>query len=155
MPDLHVFDPHLETATAWLNELGETLAIAPAHHPQRTLRALRAGLHAIRDRLPAKDVVELGNKLPTLIRGVFYEAWKFDNDHTRIRDPEALLARVAQKLATERGLDPAGVLRAVIQLLGSHVPSEELSDITATLPRSIAIWWATVPRDFARASFPR
>jgi uncharacterized protein (DUF2267 family) len=153
VPQLNVFDPHLETAAAWLTELGEALELP--NHPQRALRALRAGLHAIRDRLPAKEVVDLGAQLPTLIRGVYYEGWTLGNDPGRIRDPAAMIARVAAELAQDPNLDPDRVLRAVIHLLVGHVSSGEIADVIATLPRSIAVWWQTLPRDLDRTGYRR
>lgn len=136
----HVFDSHLETANTWLNELSENLELSPSDRP-RALHALRAGLHAIRDRLPAAEVVDLGAQLPTLIRGLYYEGWTLANDPTRIRDRAAMIARVQQELATDPRLDPVDVLRAVIHLLVEHVSPGEILDAVATLPRAIASLW--------------
>jgi uncharacterized protein (DUF2267 family) len=136
----HVFDSHVENANAWLSELGESLDLSPADHP-RALHALRAGLHAIRDRLPAAEVVDLGAQLPTLIRGLYYEGWTLANDPTRIRDRAAMIARVAKELAPDPRLDPVDVLRAVIHLLVEHVSPGEILDVVATLPRALAALW--------------
>lgn len=136
----HVFDSHLETASAWLNQLIENLDLSQPADPQ-ALRALRAGLHAIRDRLPAAEVVDLGAQLPTLIRGLYYEGWTLTNDPTRIRDRAAMIARVQDELASDPRLDPVDVLRAVIHLLVEHVSPGEILDVIATLPRPIAELW--------------
>jgi uncharacterized protein (DUF2267 family) len=135
----HVWQPHLETANTWLNELGENLGLSP-QDAAHALRALRAGLHAIRDRLPAAEVVDLGAQLPTLIRGLYYEGWRLANDPTRIRDRAAMIARVREELATDP-LDPVDVLRAVIHLLVEHVSPGEILDVVATLPSRIAELW--------------
>ena len=136
----HVFDSHLETANAWLNQLIEGLDLAPSDTPH-ALHALRAGLHAIRDRLPAAEVVDLGAQLPTLIRGLYYEGWTLTNDPTRIRDRAAMIARVQEELGSAPRLDPVDVLRAVIHLLVEHVSPGEILDVLATLPRPIAALW--------------
>ena len=140
MTRTHVFDSHLESANTWLDELSENLQLPETERP-RALHALRAGLHAIRDRLPAAEVFDLGAQLPTLIRGFYYEGWTLGNDPTQIRDREAMIARVKKGLMPDLRLDPVDVLRAVIHLLVEHVSPGEIRDITATLPRKIASLW--------------
>jgi uncharacterized protein (DUF2267 family) len=130
----------VDAANAWLRPLIEDLKLAPGEH-SRAVHALRAGLHAIRDRLPAAEVVELAAQLPTLLRGIFYEGWRLGNDPTRIRDRAAMLARVKKELGTDLRLDPRDVLRSVIRLLIKHVSPGELRDVVATLPRPIATLW--------------
>lgn len=98
----------------------ETLEL-PATERPRALHALRAGLHAIRDRLPAAEVVDLGAQLPTLIRGFDYEGWTLANDPTRMRDRDDMIERVKKELMLDPRLDPVDVLRAVIHLLVEHV----------------------------------
>lgn len=135
-----VFDPHLESANKWIDELSDNLEL-PATERRRALHALRAGLHAIRDRLPAAEVVDLGAQLPVIIRGFYYEGWTFANDPTRIRDGAAMVARVKRELMSDPRLDPVDVLRAVIHLLVEHVSAGEIRDIMSTLPRPIAALW--------------
>src|SRR5688572_2181807 len=64
MAQHHPFEPYVEVASTWLNQLSTSLALSPTED-QRALHALRAGLHAIRDRLPASEAVDLGAQLPT------------------------------------------------------------------------------------------
>jgi len=130
----------VESASGWVDQMIEGLDLSPADRP-RALHALRAGLHAIRDRLPAAEVVDLGAQLPTLIRGLYYEGWALANDPTRIRSRAAMIARVEEELRRDPRLDPVDVLRAVIHLLVEHVSPGEILDVVATLPRSIASLW--------------
>ncbi|WP_197496500.1 DUF2267 domain-containing protein [Mycobacterium sp. 1274761.0] len=37
--------------------------------------ALRAVLHALRDRLPVNEAAQLGAQLPMLVRGIYYTGW--------------------------------------------------------------------------------
>lgn len=136
----HVFDPAVTSANRWLQELAESLDLPPNAEP-RALHALRAGLHAIRDRLPANEVVDLGAQLPTLIRGLYYENWTRRHDPTQIRSRAEMIARVRRELGSEHRLDPVDVLRGVIHLLVEHVSAGEIHDVVATLPRSIASLW--------------
>lgn len=140
MARLHIFDSHLEVANRWMKELIEALDLGPDDHPH-ALHALRAGLHAIRDRLPDNEVLDLGAQLPALIRGFYYEGWTLHRDAKPLRNRAAMIARVEKELATERRLDPVDVLRAVIHLLVEHVSDGEIEDILATLPKPIAALW--------------
>ncbi|MGH9889255.1 MAG: DUF2267 domain-containing protein [bacterium] len=140
MAGIHVFDAHVDAANAWLRPLMEDLKLAPGED-SRAMHALRGALHAIRDRLPAAEVVDLAAQLPTLLRGIYYEGWRLGNDPTRIRDRAAMLARVKKELGTDLRLTPHDVLRSVIRLLVKHVSAGEIRDVVATLPRPIATLW--------------
>ena len=140
MTEAQVFDATVAHARSWLTELVAKLELEP-DEAGRALHALRAGLHAIRDRLPAAEVVDLGAQLPALVRGIYYEGWRLNNDPTRIRNREEMLARVQRELAPDTRFSPLAVLRAVIELLGHHISSGEISDVKSTLPRSIAELW--------------
>lgn len=140
MAKLHVFDSYLEVANRWLKELSEQLALSP-EHGARALHALRAGLHAIRDRLPDAEVIDLGAQLPTVIRGVYYEGWTHHHQPKQIRDRAAMIARVQAELPPDHQLDPVGVLRAVIHLVVQHVSEGQVEHVIATLPKSLAALW--------------
>ena len=144
----HVFDTSLQVANLWLDQLSKSVGLTP-HDQQRTLHALRAGLHAIRDRLPIAEVIDLGAQLPTLIRGLYYEGWTGTHDPTEIRDRTAMVARVASNLGRDDRLDPLDVLRGVIQLLVEHVSPGEIADIITTLPRPLAMLWKDVAENEA------
>jgi uncharacterized protein (DUF2267 family) len=140
VPRPHIFDSHLDAANGWLKQLINNLGLELTEHA-RALHALRAGMHAIRDRLPANEVLDLGAQLPTLIRGIYYEGWSLRHDPTEIRDREEMIARVRNELAPDLRLDPVDVLRGVIHLLVEHVSDGEIRDIVATLPKPIAALW--------------
>ena len=140
MTRLHIFDSHLEVANRWMKELSESLDLG-AGESSRALHALRAGLHAIRDRLPNNEVVDLGAQLPTLIRGIYYEGWTLHRDTKQLRNRAAMIARVEKELAPDKHLDPVDVLRAVIHLLVEHISDGEIQHVLATLPKPIAGLW--------------
>ncbi len=140
MTDVHVLDSALASANQWLHQLMTKLELPP-DEAGRGLHALRAGLHAIRDRLPAAEVVDLGAQLPALVRGLYYEGWRLTNDPARIRNREELLARVEHELEPDAWFSALAVVKAVIELLKDHISAGEISDVTSTLPRSIAELW--------------
>jgi uncharacterized protein (DUF2267 family) len=56
----------------WLNQVGDELGFDNEH---AAYAALRATLHAVRDRLPVELVAHFGAELPLLIRGIYYDGW--------------------------------------------------------------------------------
>lgn len=150
MPRLHALDSHLETANLWMKELVKSLRLARQDYP-RAARALRAGLHAIRDRLPNSEVVDLGAQLPTLIRGIYYDGWTLHRDTKPLRDRPGMIARVAKELTPDTRLDPVEVLRATIRLLVNHISEGEIQDVIATLPKPIAVLWQDLAEPGAAA----
>lgn len=141
MTETQVLDSTITTARQWLHELMTKLELDP-DEAERGLRALRAGLHAIRDRLPAAEVIDLGAQLPSLVRGLYYEGWRLTNDPTRIHDREDMISRVERELLPDTRFSAIAVLSAVIELLTDHVSAGEISDLVSTLPRSIADLWS-------------
>lgn len=150
MRRLHALDSHLDTANLWMKELVKSLHLARQDYP-RAARALRAGLHAIRDRLPNSEVVDLGAQLPTLIRGIYYDGWTLHRDTKQLRDRAGMIARVAKELAPDTHLDPVEVLGAVIRLLVNHISEGEIQDVLATLPKPIAALWHNLAEQEASA----
>ena len=82
---LEVFDATLHKTNSWLKELMGMLGSEDRH---RAYLALRATLHALRDRLTVEEVAQLGAQLPMLIRGFYYEGWDPTGKPLRIRDKE-------------------------------------------------------------------
>ncbi len=138
MTRTHVLDPHLDVANRWLKEFAQKLDV-PLTQYSRALHALRVGLHALRDRLPANEVLDLGAQLPIVIRGFYYEGWTLTPK--RIRDRASMVASLRRQLAPDTRLDPLDVLRAVIELLVAHVSAGEIRDVLATLPKPIRELW--------------
>jgi uncharacterized protein (DUF2267 family) len=68
---IDVFETTLHKTNGWRKELLEELDWQDRH---AAYLALRATLHALRDRLTVEEVAELGAQLPMLIRGFYYEA---------------------------------------------------------------------------------
>lgn len=138
MTESHVFDKTLMKSTQWLSEVMNALQISD---PRKGLRALRAGLHALRDRLPQDELVQLGAQLPMLLRGLYYEGWSHNAPQSRVRGRDAFLTMVESYLE-DPTLDPEAVTRAVVQVLAWHISGGELDDVASTLPRPLAELWS-------------
>src|SRR5688500_8251034 len=102
MTGLNVFDKTLQTTNIWLNEIGEETG----PDRQRAFHALRAVLHAVRDRLPVDVSAHLAAQLPLLIRGAYYDGWNPSPSPARNRSRKRFLEQVNQELTDIAPMDP-------------------------------------------------
>jgi uncharacterized protein (DUF2267 family) len=135
-----VFDHTVELTNIWLKEVAAALGCEGER--ARAYHALRAVLHALRDRLPPEEVADLGAQLPMLVRGFYYEGWRPAGKPLRERKPEQFLAHVASALPQETLLDAEDVARAVFQVLSRHVTGGEIDDVKASLPQALRPLWS-------------
>ena len=109
---LEVFDRTLHKTHAWLKAIMEELGTEDRH---KAYLALRAVLHALRDRLTVEEVAQLAAQLPMLVRGLYYEGW----------------APTGQPLQE----------RAVFKVLSREISQGELEDVLGLLPKELRALW--------------
>jgi uncharacterized protein (DUF2267 family) len=135
---LEVFDTTLHKTNSWLKELMQELGWEDRH---KAYLALRATLHALRDRLTVEEVAQLGAQLPMLIRGFYYEGWDPTGKPLRIKDKEDFLARIQQQFRGDGRVDAEAVARAVFAVLADRVTEGEIEDVKHILPMEIRELW--------------
>jgi uncharacterized protein (DUF2267 family) len=135
---LEVFDTTLQKTNSWLKDLMEELGWSDRH---RAYLALRATLHALRDRLTVEEVAQLGAQLPMLIRGFYYEGWDPTNKPLRVRHREQFLERILQAFRRDDGIDPEKVAPAVFTVLEKRVTEGEIEDVKHVLPAELRDLW--------------
>ena len=140
---LEVFDETLHKTNIWLKEIDEVVGSGR----RGAYQALRAVLHCLRDRLTIDEAAQLGDQLPMLIRGIYYEAWHPAGKPEKTRSREEFLARVATHLA-HAPIQPEDAAHAVFEVLEKYVSPGEVSDVIHVLPREIRELWpqAQAPR---------
>jgi uncharacterized protein (DUF2267 family) len=134
---LEVFDNTLQKTNTWLREIMDELSTEDRH---LAYEALRATLHALRDRLTVNEAADLGAQLPMLIRGLYYEGWRPSAKHKA--DIGEFLTSIRGGVG--RGLGephPREVARAVFRVLALHVTPGELADVKACLPQELRDLW--------------
>lgn len=129
----NVFANTVQKSMGWLHEIeSET-----GWNEQRSYRALRATLHALRDRLTVDQAAHLGAQLPMLVRGFYYEGWHpagVPDKH--IHNCGDFLECVRAE-TDDPGLEPETAARAVFTLLARHVTEGEMRKVREQLPKSI------------------
>jgi uncharacterized protein (DUF2267 family) len=136
---LEVFDTTLHKTNSWLKELMLELHW---HDRRKAYLAMRATLHALRDRLTVEEVAQLAAQLPMLIRGFYYEGWDPTGKPLKIRDKEEFLGLVEQELRGSERIDPERVARAVFKVLSDRVTEGEIEDVKHLLPAEIRELWS-------------
>jgi len=138
MTGLDVFDRTVHKANQWLNELNEVLGGRTKH---QAYSAMRATLHALRDRLTVEEVAQFGAQLPMLVRGFYYEGWVPAGKPLKERHAEEFLARIALELRKDDPIDPETIARAVFAVISRRVTEGEIEDVKHVLPTDIRHLW--------------
>jgi uncharacterized protein (DUF2267 family) len=134
---LEVFDSTIQKTNIWLKDLMELLG-GDRH---KAYQALRAVLHALRDRLTVEEAAEFGAQLPMLIRGIYYEGWNPTGKPAKERHREQFLARIQQQFKGDAETNPEIVAQAVFSLLQKHITQGEIEDVKHILPLEIRDLW--------------
>lgn len=132
------FQSTLQKTNLWLGELGQELGW---DDPHRAYRALRATLHALRDRLTVEETAHLGAQLPMLIRGIYYEGWNPTGKPLKERHIEEFLGHIEDELNPDLDANPEEVARGVFRLLSQRISAGEVQDIKHVLPRPLRKLW--------------
>jgi uncharacterized protein (DUF2267 family) len=107
-----LFSNTLQKTHLWLKDLAEELRWEDQH---QAYLALRATLHALRDRLTVDEAAHLGAQLPVLIRGFYYEGWSPAGKPVRERHKEEFCAHVKAYFQREEDIDAEKIVRGVFQ----------------------------------------
>ena len=123
-----------EQAQLWIDE---TAAELGQDDRRAAYRALKAVLHALRDRTTVAESAQLASQLPELIRGAFYENWRPAGTPERYRDAAAFLDRVREGAGLAGETEASFVVSGVMSVLRRHVSRGELDDVLATMPTPV------------------
>jgi len=107
---------------------------------ERVYLALVATLHALRDSLPAHEAVHLGDHLPMLLRGVYYEGWRLPK-YSSFRSEDVFLERIREGVHRDPGVDAEPVAKAVLAQIAGRLPPAELEDVRAVTPKALRALW--------------
>ena len=132
---LPVFDRTLARTNEWLTDMAVALG---TDDPHRAYQALRATLHALRDRVTVEEVSQLGAQLPLLLRGAYYEGWHPAHKPLKERHREQFLAHVRVDVPSG---DPEEIVRAAFGVLSRRISAGEIEDVVNMLPAGVRELW--------------
>jgi uncharacterized protein (DUF2267 family) len=110
----------------------------PKEHRELSYHALRAVLHALRDRLTPKEASDFAAQLPMLIRGLFYEGWNPAKVPKKM-DKEEFIERIRQEFIYKIDQRTEQLIGIVFSALKPYITKGELDDIKSVLPKDIAV----------------
>jgi uncharacterized protein (DUF2267 family) len=109
----------------------------PKERRNQSYAALRAVLHALRDRLTVEEAAHLAAQLPMLIRGLYYQGWEPGHVPVKMHRQE-FLERVRSDLPFNAGDGVEPLIQTVLSSLRRHVTDGEWDNVRATMPRDLA-----------------
>ena len=133
------FESTIHKTNVWLKDVMQELGW-DSH--ERAYHALRAVLHALRDRLSTEEVADLSAQLPMLVRGFYYDGWSPSRRTLSERHKEQFLAHIDEAFRDDMTVTSEEVARAVLRVVSKHVSSGEIADIKHTLPHEIRELWS-------------
>src|SRR6186997_2980503 len=131
---LEIFDATLQETNHWLKIVMEELQTSDR---RIAFGALRAGLHALRDRIGLQNAVHLGAQLPMLLRGAYYEGWHPAATPTRERHLADFIDHVGAPLPRETTINPAEAARACFAVMERCLDRGELLEVRGSLPHEV------------------
>jgi len=130
------FAPTIEKTNQVLNEI-ERLYGWPQERRQQSYLALRAVLHALRDRLTVQEASDLAAQLPMLIRGLYYDGWNPAKVPVKM-DREEFLARIRQEFPYDVEGGTEVLVERVLQALRRFITEGEWEDVRSSMPKDLA-----------------
>ena len=114
----------------------------------RAGRVLRAVLHALRQRLPADESLQLMAQLPLVVKGLYVDGWRLsDVPDKSLKTAEDFFQEMADQDGSTGARDfPNDIqarksAQAVFRTLERYVSEGEVKDVLHNLPRPIAEIW--------------
>ncbi len=135
MSGFEPFEKALHKAHVWLNDIVEEMGEGATR--QQAYAAMRAMLHALRDRLNVDEAAQLAAQLPVLVRGIYFEGWDPSKTPLKIRHRDEFIELVREYLGKTDNVDPEVAAKAVFAVLRKHVTEGEIKDVLDELPHEI------------------
>ena len=134
-----VLDTSVQRTHEWLREISEELGF---DNERAAYAALRATLHAVRDRLPVELVAHLGAELPLLVRGVYYDGWHPSSTRLREAHHADFCDSMRRELQAHDELqDVERVARSVLSVFDRRIEPGQIEHVLDALPKDARRLW--------------
>lgn len=143
MTGIHEFDTSVQESNLWIKAVMERLGTEDQH---TAYTALKATLHAVRDRIRPENAVHLGAQLPMVVRGLYFEGWHMSGTPTKERHTQQFLDHVGWDIPRGMVLPPEKAARAVFEVLWDKVDPGEISKLIRLFPAELRDLWPELAR---------
>lgn len=134
-----VLDTSLQRAHEWLHEIGGELGF---DNERAAYAALRATLHAVRDRLPVELVAHLGAELPLLVRGIYYDGWHPSAARLKSAHDADFFDSIGGELLGHDELeDVEAVAGAVLRVIDRRIAPGQIEHVRDAMPEKARRRW--------------
>jgi uncharacterized protein (DUF2267 family) len=130
-------DNSIDLTNVWLKDILDQLKWQSKNS---AYEALRGTLHALRDRLPMEEAVQLAAQLPLVIKGMYFDGWTL-RDKPEKYDKVEFARRVHAQFEFDSNVNPAEIIRAVLRVMYRHMGEGELRDVRSNMPKDIQEWF--------------
>jgi uncharacterized protein (DUF2267 family) len=140
MAKLEVLGRSTQTTHVWVKQAADELNW---RDERRAFLALRAVLHALRDRLTIEEAVQLGAQLPTFVRGCYYDGWKLRKKPVRDATRYGFLGEIQKAFSKTHDpqVDSVHIAHAIFRLLNHKISAGEVRDVRSSLPEALRDLW--------------
>ena len=135
---ISVFDSTLHKTHHWLEEIMVEMGW---QDQQKAYVALRATLHALRDRLPPKNAINLSAQLPMLVRGFYFENWHIEDKPLKYRHKDEFIQLISKEAPAVDKDEIERVVTAVFHRLGVELSPGEAEKVRKMLPEELRELW--------------
>ena len=144
MSNVAVLSTSVQRAHEWLHDIGHGLGF---DNERAAYAALRATLHAVRDRLPVELVAHFGAGLPTLVRGIYYDGWHPSTARLKAAHAEDFMQSMRRELHGHNELQNAEqVALAVMGVIVQRMEQGQIEHILDALPKQVRELWRIAER---------
>jgi uncharacterized protein (DUF2267 family) len=127
------FEMTVHTADRWVGDVAKQTG----NTDRQAMGSISAVLHALRDRLPHDKSASLGDQLPLVMRGVYYEGWEPSGTPEHYGQAEDFLERVEREASLDSPMEASKATRATMGVLGYDLEEREMEGVLAVLPPPI------------------
>lgn len=131
----------MQKTNEWLRDVAMQLGEDSKQH---AYSALRATLHALRDRLTVEQSAHFAAQLPLVLRGTFFEGWRPSQTGQRIRSMEDFLEAVRGHLGDTSPIFHEGceeAVRSSLRVIAQHIDTGTVQKLQDSLPRDLRELW--------------
>jgi uncharacterized protein (DUF2267 family) len=130
------FDSTLQKTNRILRQIEESYDW-PKERRNQSYAALRAVLHALRDRLTVDEAAQFSAQLPMLVRGIYYEGWDPSQVPKKMHRDD-FLDHIRREMPFEVKGGAEGVVHTVAKALRLYITDGEWDDVVAEMPKDLA-----------------